>query len=166
MDADKTVTANFSLIPPFELTSTAFNDEDPTIPPQYSYSTQVGGLNTSPPLAWTGVPTGTQSFVLIMDDREWGCVHWIIFNIPAGTTSLAAGASSSLPGDALHGISSNGLGYYGCDPDPGITASYHFTIYALNTMLALPEGATQAQVLAAMDGHIIRQAQMVGTYEG
>ena len=163
MDADKTVTAHFTLIPPFEITSSAFSDGG-AIPPQYS---RWGG-NVSPPLAWTGVPKGTVSFVLIMEDPVgWGslCIHWIVFNIPSDTTSLAGGASLNLPAGAVQGTGSDEFGYYGCEPLPGQKNSYYFTLYALDTTLSLNQGATKQQVVDAMQGHIIDQAEIYGTYQ-
>ncbi|HEY31722.1 MAG TPA: YbhB/YbcL family Raf kinase inhibitor-like protein [Dehalococcoidia bacterium] len=174
MNEDKTVTAYFSLIPPFELTSSALELENgdliPPIPTKYAHY-WAGGSNISPPLEWTGVPEDTQSFVLIMEDPEgWSgipCVHWIVFNIPANVTSLAEGASSHLPEGAVHGIGSDGdVGYYGCEPPPGELHYYHFTIYALDTMLTLPQGATKSQVIAAMEGHKLGESTLVGTYQG
>jgi Raf kinase inhibitor-like YbhB/YbcL family protein len=168
MDADKPVTAIFVLIPPFELTSSAFTTGG-AIPAQHGQFS-VGGSNISPPLTWTGVPAGTQSFVLIMKDPVgWGtpCVHWIIFNIPATTTSMPTGGSSSLPTGALHGIGSDGIiGYYGCEPPAGQLNSYYFTIYALDMMLDLSQGANEQQVINAMDDHVLNQAELVGTYQG
>jgi Raf kinase inhibitor-like YbhB/YbcL family protein len=162
MNADKSVTAYFESIPPFELISSAFNDGE-QMPSTYSRD----GDNTSPPLEWTGVPYGTVSFVLIMyDDGGWGelCVHWIVFNMPADVTSLDEGASSSLPEGALHGTVAGGRRtYYGCYPPEGLKSTYYFTIYALDTMLNLNEGATRQQVLAAMEGHILGEAQLSGT---
>ncbi len=165
MNEDKSVTAYFSPIPPFELRSTAFDDNGP-IPDQCGYFTQDGGQNTSPSLYWTGVPADTVSFVLIMEDRSWGCIHWVVFNIPADTTSLEEGASSNLPAGAVLGSTDAGIGYYGCNPDCGEFAAYHFTIYALDTMLTLPRGANKAQVIAAIGDHILGEAILVGIYEG
>lgn len=163
MNADKSVMAYFEPIPPFELTSSAFNDGD-RMPSVHSKD----GENRSPPLEWTGVPHGTVSFVLIMyDPYGWDepCDHWIVFNIPADVTSLEEGASSNLPEGASHGTVAGGrTTYYGCYPQEGHTSSYYFTIYALDTMLNLNLGATRQQVLAAMEGHILAEAELVGTY--
>ncbi len=164
VDADKTATANFIPIPPFELTSSAFADGG-AIPAQYS---RWGG-NVSPPLNWTGTPAGTVSFVLIMEDPVgWGspCTHWIVFNIPSNTTSLAAGASLNLPAGAVQGTGSDEFGYYGCEPLPGQKNSYYFTLYALDTTLGLSSGASKQQVVDAMQGHIIDEVEIYGTYQG
>ncbi|HEY32623.1 MAG TPA: YbhB/YbcL family Raf kinase inhibitor-like protein [Dehalococcoidia bacterium] len=163
MNADKSVMAYFEPIPPFELTSSAFSDGE-RMPSVYS---KEGG-NRSPPLEWTGVPHGTVSFVLVMyDPYGWDepCDHWIVFNIPADVTSLEEGASSNLPEGASHGTVAGGrTTYYGCYPQEGHTSSYYFTIYALDTMLNLNQGATKQQVLAAMEGYILAEAELVGTY--
>jgi hypothetical protein len=101
-----------------------------------------------------------------MEDPAAGpCVHWIVFNIPADVTSLEEGASSNLPGDALQGTGSDAFGYYGCEPlDFYVTHYYNFTLYALDTMLDLDQGATKQKVLDAMEGHIRHRAELVGTY--
>lgn len=165
MNADKSVMAYFEPIPPFELTSSAFIDGE-QMPSIYSRD----GGDVSPPLEWTGIPESTQSFVLIMKDPVgWdgtGCVHWIVFNIPADVTSLVQGASSNLPEGALQGTGDDAFGYYGCEPLPGQLHEYHFTIYALDTMLDLSQGATEQTLLNAMEGHIIDQAVLVSTYQG
>jgi hypothetical protein len=106
---------------------------------------------------------------MIVDPYGWDgepCDHWIVFNIPADVTSLAQGMSSSLPEGALHGMAGGSrITYYGCYPPEGRTNSYYFTLYALDTMLSLNQGATRQQVMAAMVGHILDQAELVGTYQ-
>lgn len=170
MDADKTVIAYFiPIIPvqPMVLTSSAFTDGG-AIPSNHAHY-YAGGSNISPPLAWTGVPENTQSFVLIMKDPvgwDGPCVHWIVFNIPSNVTSLEQGVSSNLPEGIFQGRGNDAFGYYGCEPLEGQLHEYYFTIYALDTMLDLSQGATEQQVLNAMEGHIIDQAVLVGTYQG
>jgi len=163
MNADKSVTAYFEAIPPFEVTSGAFSDGE-RMPSIYSYE----GGNRSPPLEWTGVPHGTESFVLMMYDPDsWGewCDHWIVFNIPVDITLLEEGASSNLPEGASHGTVAGGrTTYYGCYPPESGTSTYHFIIYSLDTMLNLNQGATRQQLLAAMEGHILAEAELTGTY--
>ena len=157
--------AYFIPIPPFELRSDDFDPEG-AIPPKHSRS----GGNVSPQMYWTGAPSDAVSFVLIMKDPVgWdgaGCAHWIVFNIPADVTSLEEGASSNLPDSALQGTGDDAFGYYGCEPLPGELHEYHFTIYAVDTMLDLSQGVSEQQVLNAMEGHIIDQAVLIGTYQG
>jgi len=165
VNEDKEVVAYFIPIPLFVLTSNDFSP-DGAIPQTHAYD----GSNISPHLEWTGVPAGTESFVLIMEDPEGGlfggtCVHWIVFNIPSHITSLARGASSNLPEGAVHGRGSDGwTGYYGCEPPPYELHYYHFTIYALDTTLELPQGVEKPQLMAYMEEHILDQAELVGTY--
>lgn len=148
----------------FQLTSTAFAQGD-AIPELYS----CDGADSSVPLAWTAPPTGTQSFALIADDPDapvgtW--VHWVLYNIPAAARELPEGlsADAELPDGSLHGKNSwRRLGYGGPCP-PGGTHRYFFRLYALDTALALPAGATEVQLLAAMEGHILAQAELMGVY--
>jgi Raf kinase inhibitor-like YbhB/YbcL family protein len=100
----------------------------------------------SPPLEWTGAPQGTQSIAVVMDDSAAPVtpyVYWIVFNIPATTSDILEGAASGqLPPGARQARNSAGsIGYN--PPCPGSTGhSYRFTVYALNTKLNLPRGAS------------------------
>ncbi|MBI4088188.1 YbhB/YbcL family Raf kinase inhibitor-like protein [Candidatus Kaiserbacteria bacterium] len=130
------------------------------------------GDNTSPPLSWSGVPEGTRSLVLIMDDPDVPKVlkpdgifdHWTLFNIPPGTREIPEGGSVGVPG-------ANGAGkkaYTGPCPPPQYEPSEHryfFRLYALDTMLPLQAGASKDEVLAAMQGHVIAQAELMGRYK-
>lgn len=142
-----------------DLTSTAFLTGE-TIPMKYT----CDGKNVSPSLAWKGVPEGTQSLVLIMDDPDapigtW--VHWVVFNLPPDTVSLE---------EATSGLGVNGNnswqkpGYGGPCPPPGPAHGYVFRLYALDTLLDLPEGASRAEVEAAMQGHILAYGELLGKY--
>lgn len=150
-------------VPPFTLTSTAFEDGG-AIPEKYTfaYAEQCQGENYSPPLSWVGTPIGTQSFVLIMHDPDGGdWVHWVQFNIPSDQTSLPeafGGPDIGVKGRTDWGI----LGYGGPCPPYG-THRYIITLYALDTLLTLPEGATKAEVEAAIQGHVLQQVQLTGT---
>jgi Raf kinase inhibitor-like YbhB/YbcL family protein len=145
-----------------KLTSTAFKAGD-AIPRKYSGE----GEDVSPPLAWTGAPEGTKEFALLCDDpdaptpKPW--VHWVVYKIPAGTSSLAEGS----PGGALEGRTDFGrTGYGGPMPPAGHgTHRYHFRIYALDAALALEAGATKEELLAAMKGHVLAEGELVGTYK-
>ena len=146
------------------ITSTAFQGND-TIPAKYT----CDGDDVSPPLQWESAPEGTKSFALIADDPDapvgtW--VHWIIYDMPAGATGLPEG----LEGDgeradgSRHGKNSwNRLGYGGPCP-PGGTHRYFFRLYALDSKLRLPAGAGVKQVMDAMEGHILAQAELMGKY--
>lgn len=123
------------------------------------------GSNLSPGLRWNYPAPNTQSFVLIADDPDapagtW--VHWVLFNIPADTRELMEGGGT--PVGAISGTNSFGkTGYQGPCPPSG-THRYFFTLYALDTQLNLDEHATKNEVISAMQGHIIDQAEIFGTY--
>ena len=145
-----------------ELRSTAFSDNQ-NMPPQYT----CDGADISPPLTISDVPEEAQSLVLIMDDPDVPAIsgvavwdHWIVFNIPPTTTEIPEGTEP--PG--VHGIgTSKNLNYHGpCPPDR--EHRYILTLSALDTQLALPEGATKQQVQEAMKGHVIEQTQLTGRY--
>lgn len=145
------------------ITSSAFLEGQP-IPAAYT----CDGEGKSPPLAWTGAPAGTRSFALIMDDPDAPMgtfVHWVIYNLP----SKAAGLPEAMPRDArladgsAQGRNSGGrVGYTGPCP-PGGTHRYFSKLYALDIVLDdFPAGKNE--LLKAMDGHILAQGQLVGTY--
>ena len=148
-----------------ELKSAAFK-EGAMIPKLYT----CDGKNISPPLSWSGVPAEAKSVALIMDDPDaprGTLVHWVLFNIPPGTKGLAENAprSPSLPNGAKHGANSwTKLGYGGPCPPSGIHR-YYFRVYALDTVLTLRAGATKAQLLKAMERHILAEGQLVGRYK-
>ena len=148
-----------------KLTSTAFRDGE-YIATLYTCE----GQNISPPLAWRGVPQGTQSLALIMDDPDAPSgifTHWVVFNIPAENLNLPAAArSANLPGGALQGRNSYGTSAYGgpCPP-PGSPHHYRFTLYALDQPIALAAGATREQLLNATRSHTLTQARLVGLYQ-
>ena len=152
----------------FTLTSSAFVDNG-AIPRMYS----CDGASTSPPLAWSGTPGGVREFALIVDDPDapvqGGFTHWVAYDIAEDSTALAAGYGTGpdlLPITGKQGNNGAGrLGYTGPCPPPGDAAHhYHFRLYALDAPLALPSGKSKAEVLAAMQGHIIGQAELVGLY--
>jgi Raf kinase inhibitor-like YbhB/YbcL family protein len=149
-----------------QITSTAFAEGQP-IPDQYTCT----GLDVSPPLTWSNAPAGTKSFALIADDPDapmgtW--VHWVIYNLPPATSSLAENTppSPELPNGAKQGINDFGkTGYGGPCPPRGKPHHYHFKIYALDTLLNLPAGATKQELLKAMSGHVLAEGELVGTYQ-
>ena len=124
----------------------------------------------SPPLLWQGLPDGTQSIALIVDDpdapgKTW--VHWVIYNIPADSTGLPLDVpkNKSLNDGSLQGKNDFGrIGYNGPCPPPGKPHRYFFKVYALDTTLGLKSGATKSQLEAAMSGHILGKGEIVGKY--
>jgi hypothetical protein len=146
------------------LTSTAFSYGE-SIPVKYSCK----GENISPPLAWDGKPAGTKSLVLIVDDPDapagtWD--HWVLYNIPI----TARGWPENTPRDAelvngaRQGKNSGGqIGYDGPCPPSG-AHRYFFKLYALDTKLNLSSSADKKAVLAAMEGHILAQVELMGTF--
>jgi len=146
----------------FSLTSAAF-EEGGAIPTRHTYSLggQCSGENFSPPLSWAGVSPNARSLVLIVTDPDGGnWVHWVLFNIPADATQLSEAVGG--PDVGVKGKNDFGeLGYGGPCPPAG-THRYIFALYALDTMLDLPEGVTKATVDAAMENHVIGQARLSG----
>lgn len=129
------------------------------------------GRDQSPPLSWSGAPEGTRSLALICDDPDaprgtW--VHWVLFDLPPGATGLAAGVEKSdrPAGGGVQGKNDYGdVGWGGPQPPRGHgTHHYEFRLSALDTRLELPPGSTKAQVEAAMQGHVLGQAKLIGTY--
>ena len=131
------------------------------------------GENTSPPLAWSDAPAGTKSFALIVDDPDapdpaapkttW--VHWVLYNIPAATTALPAGASAAnIPAGASEGINDFKRSGYGGPCPPIGRHRYFHKLYALDTTLDLKAPSKQ-EVERAMKGHVLAQAELVGTYQ-
>jgi Raf kinase inhibitor-like YbhB/YbcL family protein len=147
------------------ITSSAFT-EGAMIPGKHTCDAE----DISPDLSWSGVPQGAKSLALICDDPDapvgtW--VHWVLFNLPADVTALPAGipADAVLKNGARHGKNDfRKLGYGGPCP-PGGTHRYYFKLYALDTVLTLQSGSTKAELLAAMQGHILAEAQLMGKYK-
>jgi Raf kinase inhibitor-like YbhB/YbcL family protein len=141
-----------------KITSSAFH-EGGNIPSKFT----CDGSDTSPPLQITGVPSGARSLVLIADDPDApGGVftHWLVWNIPPQTNSIAEGnAPTGTQGKNDFGES----GYRGPCPPPG-THRYSFKLLALDRELDLRSGAKRRQVEAAMKGHVIAQGELVGRY--
>ncbi|HEX6138642.1 MAG TPA: YbhB/YbcL family Raf kinase inhibitor-like protein [Casimicrobiaceae bacterium] len=130
------------------------------------------GDDVSPPLAWSGAPAGTRSFVLIVDDPDapdpaaprmtW--VHWVLYNIPGASAALAE-AVKSLPAGAREGVNDwKRTGYGGPCPPIGRHRYFH-KLYALDTLLPDLQRPTKAALEKAMDGHVLAQATLIGTYE-
>jgi hypothetical protein len=140
------------------ITSPAFAEGEP-IPAKFS----CDGEDISPELVWSGIPEGTASLALIMDDPDapmgtW--VHWVLFNLPPGSAGLPEGAAG-LGEDGNNSWKRTG---YGGPCPPGGTHRYFFKLYALDTTLDLEPGATKKALEKAMEGHILAQAELMGTY--
>ena len=147
-----------------KLTSSAFKEGE-AIPRQYT----CDGIDISPPLEWTGVPKSAKTIALIADDPDAPSgrfVHWVLYNLPAENIGLVENvpATENVKGGGIQG--KNGfekIGYGGPCPPSG-THRYFFKIYALDNELPLKAGATKAEVEKAMQGHIVAQGQLMGTY--
>ena len=133
------------------------------------------GENVSPPLSWNSPPEGAQSLALIEDDPDAPgktFVHWVLFNLPPDTGALphdfdaAEQLADRTPTPAEGANDFGDLGYGGPCPPPGDGPhGYVFRLYALDTVLDLGAGATKAQLTSAMDGHILAETDLRGTYE-
>jgi Raf kinase inhibitor-like YbhB/YbcL family protein len=152
-----------------EMTSTAFEHED-TIPRHYTCE----GDDLSPPLAWSGLPEGARSLVLIVDDPDapdpanprmtW--VHWVLYDIPVTAAGLDEGvAPSALPSGTREGLNDwKRTGYGGPCPPIGRHRYFH-KLYALDTELGDLGPATKGEVERAMKGHVLAEGVLIGTYQ-
>jgi Raf kinase inhibitor-like YbhB/YbcL family protein len=146
------------------MTSAAFTQGSP-IPSHYT----CDGANVSPPLAFSGAPPGTKSLALISDDPDapggmW--VHWVVWNIPAGAQGLKEDvpARDKLPDGTRQGTTDfRRIGYGGPCPPSG-THRYYFKVFALDTTLDLPASTVKQTLETAMRGHVLAQAELMGTY--
>ena len=133
-----------------------------------------GGEDIAPPLSWEGIPADARSLVLIVDDPDapdpaaprmtW--VHWVVYNLPADSSGLPEGSTlSDLPVGAAEGINDwKRPGYGGPCPPVGRHRYFH-KLYALDSLLEGLERPTKAQVESAMQGHVLEQAELLGTYQ-
>ena len=147
------------------LTSSSFDDNG-TIPAKYT----CDGGDLSPQLSVSAPPPGTKSLLLIVDDPDapvGSFVHWVMFNLPASTQEIPEGVSAQ-PGElqrAVQGINDfDKIGYGGPCPPKGKPHHYYFRVYALDTTLPLPEGATRRQVAQAAKGHVLAAGKLIGLY--
>jgi Raf kinase inhibitor-like YbhB/YbcL family protein len=151
--------------PSILLTTAAFHDGD-RIPGSYT----CDGANTSPALTWSDPPSATKSFALVMDDPDapmGSFVHWVIYNLPASTRTLPAAepTQAQLSDGSLQGKNDfPGAGYGGPCPPGHSEHHYRFILYAVDTVLPLPSGATKEQVEDALKGHIVARGKLVGRY--
>jgi Raf kinase inhibitor-like YbhB/YbcL family protein len=148
-----------------KITSSVFT-EGSIIPSKYT----CDGQDISPPLEWKDIPAGTKSFALICDDPDaprgtW--VHWVAYNIPPNISKLDENVKPEL--ELKNGVIQGNndwpkIGYGGPCPPSG-THRYYFKLYALDTILPIKPGASKAQLLNAMKGHVIAEAQLMGKYK-
>lgn len=141
-----------------QLTSPAFNHQE-TIPSKYT----CDGTNINPPLAISGVPAGTRSLVLIVDDPDapgGTFVHWVVYDIAPDTEAIHEGTE---PGTV--GTNNFKNAAYGGPCPPSGTHRYFFKLYALDTELNAEPGLTKQQVKHRMEGHILEETELVGLYE-
>jgi Raf kinase inhibitor-like YbhB/YbcL family protein len=138
----------------FAVTSTAFA-ANAAIPIEHTCE----GTNVAPPLAWSGAPTATQSYAVVVDDpdapsKTW--VHWVVANIPATATQLPAG---------VDGTNDFGKTGWGGPCPPSGRHRYVFKVYALDAPSLGTAGMAKPQLLAAIKGHVLAKGELVGTYE-
>lgn len=147
-----------------DVMSTAFEEGD-AIPPLYT----CAGLDVSPPLQWSSEPDGTQSLALITEDLDAPSgtfVHWVIYNLPPDTRRLPQDVPNrqTLPSGAVQGVNGAGtVGYMGPCPPSG-THRYVFRVYALDTQLDLGGSVTKEDLVSAMEGHVLAEGHLMGTY--
>jgi Raf kinase inhibitor-like YbhB/YbcL family protein len=149
-----------------KLRSDAF-DNNAEIPSRYTGD----GDDVSPALSWEGAPSGTQSFALIVDDPDapdpraprmtWA--HWVLYDIPASVRALPEAAAPLPPGTQC-GLNDWKRATYGGPCPPIGRHRYFFKLYALDTVLPHLGSPAKADVEAAMAGHVLAQAELIGTY--
>jgi hypothetical protein len=150
----------------FELRSSSFIDNG-MIAKKYT----CDGSDISVALSWTGVPEGTESLALIVDDPDapsgtW--VHWVLYDLPGDTQQLpeAIPPGKVLDNGAKQGVNDfHKVGYGGPCPPHGPAHRYIFTLYALDRVIGLQPGSAKQQLIRAMKGHILAQAQLTGVYK-
>ena len=149
-----------------ELKSSAFQS-GAEIPRKYTCDAN----DVSPSLSWDKMPAGTKAFALIADDPDapvgiW--VHWVIFDLPGDTKELVEGipTSETLAKGAKQGVNDfRKVGYGGPCPPPGVPHRYFFKLYALDAPTNLKRRATKQQLLDAMKGHVLGEAELMGRYK-
>ena len=152
-----------------ELRSSAFVHQG-EIPRQHT----CDGEDLSPPLAWSAIPAGTKSIAFIVDDPDAPdpkapkrvYVHWVLYNIPPDASGFAeAIAAARLPAGTREGLNDWGRTGYGGPCPPIGRHRYFHKLYALDTVLPDLKRPAKAQLLAAMEGHVLAHAELIGTYQ-
>jgi Raf kinase inhibitor-like YbhB/YbcL family protein len=150
----------------FQLTSTDFEQGRPI-----SRRFTGEGENVSPTLKWTAPPAGTKSLALLCEDPDaprGTFTHWIAFDIPIESRELGTGilAEATLPNGMSQGKNGFGkLGYGGPKPPPGKPHRYFFKLFALDAKPNLKAGCGRDEFLQALQGHVLGEAQLMGTFE-
>jgi Raf kinase inhibitor-like YbhB/YbcL family protein len=154
----------------FKLMTSAYS-EGSQIPAQFTCAVPTGA---SPAVQWSDPPQAAASFALILHDTEGApakstmdVTHWIVWNIPASANSLPAGVQpDAAPNGAAQGKNVRGVNGYQppCPPPGGTPHHYIFELYALDTKIDLPAGSSRADLLKAMDGHVVGKAAYVGLF--
>jgi Raf kinase inhibitor-like YbhB/YbcL family protein len=142
------------------VTSTAFREGQP-VPAEFT----CDGHGGSPPLAWAGVPDGAAALALVVDDPDaprGSFVHWVVLDIPVGTTSVDAG---TVPAGGVQAKNTAGRASYTEPCPPSGTHHYRFTVYALSQRTGLRDGADLDQALRAVTSSATGQGRLVGTYQ-
>ncbi len=148
-------------VPTIELTSSAFKDGG-AIPSQYT----CDGAGQSPPLAWTGVPAGTAGLALRVQDIDTAqqFIHWLMYDIPPSTTSLAAG--QVLAGARQATNSFNKQGYGGMCPPAGSKHRYVFTLLAMQTQLTVSDSSSASELWSTLErSAVVGKGELTGTYQ-
>jgi Raf kinase inhibitor-like YbhB/YbcL family protein len=128
------------------------------------------GADQSPPLSWSDIPVGTKSVALIVEDPDalsGTFTHWVLFNIPPEPTELNAGVAKQaiLPNGATHGRNDfRRSGYGGPCPPRGPAHRYIFRLSALDVFLKVTPGGAPSEIRAAVNGHLLGEAELIGTY--
>lgn len=152
------------------VTSPSFEDGG-IIPDKHTMA--LGATAGSPALAWTGAPEGTVSYLLIMHDIDVVVgkgindnLHWLAFNIPASVTALSEGFPkvAQLPDGTIQLVNPRGVGFGPPGAPAGVYHHYVFDVWALDSKLALTSSATRADVMRAMDGHVLDKGTLVGRF--
>ena len=135
--------------------------------PRTMVAVQCGGSNVSPELHWTGAPSGTRSFALIVHDPDAphpdGFYHWVVYDLPPSLARLPASARIAAQRSGRNDTGS--VGYFGPCPPRGMVHHYHFTLYALDiARIGATQPLTAAELQSRMRGHVLAQAQIVGLW--
>lgn len=152
-----------------EFTSFPFDPGEP-IPAEYT----CDGEDVSPPLEWDGAPDDTESFALVVDDPDAPgrtFVHWVCFNIPGDRTRLVRDVDFDQHFADAEFVPEEGSNDFGtieyggpCPPAGDAPHRYFFRLYALDTTLDLGPGVSRQQVTSAIDGHVLAESELIGTY--
>jgi Raf kinase inhibitor-like YbhB/YbcL family protein len=150
-----------------QVTSAAFHEGE-VIPAQYT----CDGDNVSPPLRWGRLPKDSQSLALICEDPDAPSgtfVHWLIFNLPPIVSDLPEAMPTYQDLEETGAIQGrndfNNIGYDGPCPPPGNAHRYYFRLYALDMKLQLQAGAKKREFMQALEGHILGEGHLMGTYQ-